>query len=148
MTAARSADASCAAKTGVKLDAYRCTPWFSPAQGFEACCATTSQPVVATQSDRDEAVMATFRQLSEVLVALSIGHLSAPTRDKLMTNDLSVNAYPVHGGGFVYVGKPRYVEPEEPDLAALFELAEGCGVAWLLFEPSGATVDGLPLYPA
>ena len=92
--------------------------------------------------------MASFRQLSEYLVSLSIGHLSAPTREKLVANGLSVNAYPVHFGGFVYVGKPAYVKPEEADLAEIFRFAEDSGVAWLLFEASGATVEGLTLYPA
>ena len=91
--------------------------------------------------------MASFRQLSEYLVSLSIGHLSAGTREKLVANDLSVNAYPVHVGGFIYVGKPAYVKPEEVDLASIFRFAEETGVAWLLFEASGATVEGLTLYP-
>jgi hypothetical protein len=95
----------------------------------------------------DESVLEAFKTLAEPLVSLSVGHLTGATRHKLATDQLSVSAYPSGFGGFVYVGIPRYDTPEEPDLAMLFEIAERSGVAWLNFDVSGATVDGLPLYP-
>ena len=93
---------------------------------------------------RQNAVLA-LREQAETLVAVSMRHLTPATRHKLLRNDLSVNAYPTSGGGFVYVGIPRYDTPLELDLAALFELAEGAGVAWLKFDADAAVIDGMAL---
>jgi hypothetical protein len=89
-----------------------------------------------------------MRTLVEPLVTLADGHLSATTRDKLARDEASVNVYPNAYGAFVYVGSPCYAMPEEPDLARLFSLAERAGIAWLQFDPVGATIDGLEVYPA
>lgn len=101
---------------------------------------------VLRESVPPDEVTTTFRQIAELLVSLSVGHLSVSTRQKLMTNDLSVSAYAAGAGGFVYVGQPAYEVPEEPDLAEIFRIAEQAGIAWLQFDASGATVDGLALY--
>lgn len=106
----------------------------------------TSPRAVVRESPPTDAVTTTFRQVAELLVPLSLGHLSASTREKLATNDLSVSAYPAGAGGFVYVGQPAYEVPEEPDLAEIFRVADQAGIAWLQFDASGATVDGLALY--
>lgn len=87
-----------------------------------------------------------LRQHMETIAALSLSHLSAATRQKLLTDDLSVNAYPTTRGGFVYVGQPMYRIPAESDLAAVFEVAEAAGVLWLLFNQEAAVIDGLPTF--
>ena len=87
-----------------------------------------------------------LRQHMETIAALSLSHLSAVTRQKLLTDDLSVNAYPTSRGGFVYVGQPMYRIPAEADLAELFEVAEAAGVLWLLFDQDAAMIDGLPTF--
>lgn len=48
--------------------------------------------------------VARLRQQAELLVALSILHLTSETRTALADDNLSVNAYPTGCGGFVYVG--------------------------------------------
>jgi hypothetical protein len=95
----------------------------------------------------DESIVASLRQQAEPLAAMSIAHLTPVTRDKLLGNDLSVNAYPTPQGGFVYVGAPRYDFPIETDLAIIFEAAEQAGIVWLKFDAGSATIDGLPVYP-
>jgi hypothetical protein len=95
----------------------------------------------------DESIVTNLQEQAEPLAALSISHLTRPTRDKLLGNDLSVNAYPTLQGGFVYVGAPRYDIPTESDLAAIFEAAEQAGIVWLKFDAGAATIDGLPTYP-
>jgi hypothetical protein len=82
--------------------------------------------------------VARLRQQAELLVALSILHLTA-----LADDNLSVNAYPTGCGGFVYVGIPRYRVPAEPDQATIFEAAKRAGVAWLMFDRDAAAIDGL-----
>jgi len=94
----------------------------------------------------NEATVTSLRQQAEPLAALSSAHLTPVTRQKLIGNDLSVNAYPTAEGGFVYVGSPRYDIPMEADLAALFELAERAGVVWLKFDAQAAIIDGLPVF--
>lgn len=94
----------------------------------------------------DEPFVTCLRQQAEPLAAVSIAHLTPATRDKLLGNDLSVNAYPTLQGGFVYVGAPRYDIPIETDLAAIFEAAEQAGIVWLKFDAGSATIDGLPVY--
>ena len=94
----------------------------------------------------DESLVLSLRQQVETLAALSIAHLLPDTRQKLIGNDLSVNAYPTLGGGFVYVGSPPYDIPLETDLAALFELAEQAGICWLKFDADAAVINGLPLF--
>ena len=94
----------------------------------------------------DESTVANLRQQAEPLVALSSAHLTAATRQKLMGNDLSVNAYPTGHGGVIYVGSPRYEIPTEADLAVVFEVAELAGVVWLKFDPDAAIIDGLPVF--
>lgn len=94
----------------------------------------------------DETTVTTLQQLAEPLVALSITHLSAPTRQKLAADDLSVNAYPTDYGGLIYVGTPPYRLPTEPDLATIFAAAEQAGIAWLKFDSDAAIVDGLPVF--
>ncbi len=94
----------------------------------------------------DETTVATLQQLAEPLVALSITHLTASTRQKLAADDLSVNAYPSDYGGLVYVGEPAYRLPTEPDLAAIFEVAVNAGIVWLKFDSDAAIVDGLPVF--
>ena len=84
----------------------------------------------------------------ETLSTLSIRHLSEDTGNRLQCNQLSVNAYPTLGGGFVYVGTPRYDTPLESDLATLFDLAECAGVTWLKFDADAALIPGLPVYGA
>lgn len=96
----------------------------------------------------DESTVASLRQQAEPLSAVSITHLTLATRQKLIGNDLSVNAYPTLFGGFVYVGSPRYDIPEETDLAAVFEAAERAGIVWLKFDADSAVIDGLPVYQA
>jgi hypothetical protein len=95
----------------------------------------------------DESIATSLQRQAEPLVAVSIAHLTPATRDKLLGNDLSVNAYPTPEGGFVYVGAPRYDIPLETDLAAIFEAAERAGIVWLKFDAGSATIDGLPVYP-
>lgn len=92
--------------------------------------------------------VASLREQAELLACLSLGHLSAVTRVKLAADDLSVNAYPADCGGFVYVGLPKYRIPTEPDLAAIFDLAESAGVTWLMFDREAAMIEGLPVFDA
>lgn len=94
----------------------------------------------------DESSVHGLRQQAEPLAALSSAHLTPATRQKLIGNDLSVNAYPTAHGGFVYVGSPRYDIPMEADLAAVFELAEQAGIVWLKFDTDSAVIDGLPVF--
>ena len=94
----------------------------------------------------DESTIPALRQQIETLAALSTAHLLPDTRHKLICNNLSVNAYPTIGGGFVYVGSPRYDIPLESDLASLFELAEKAGVCLLKFDADAAVITGLPLF--
>ena len=94
----------------------------------------------------DESTVTSLRQQAEPLAALSVAHLTLATRQKLIGNDLSVNAYPTAEGGFVYVGSPRYDIPTEADLAAVFEVAERAGVVWLKFDVEAAIIDGLPVF--
>ena len=94
----------------------------------------------------DESIVASLRDLAEPLAVLSISHLSSDTRRKLAEDHLSVNAYPSEFGGFVYVGAPRYRTPAEPDLAAIFEVAELAGIVWLKFDSDAAIVDGLQVH--
>jgi len=94
----------------------------------------------------DESAVTCLHQQAESLAALSTAHLTPTTRQKLLGNDLSVNAYPTAHGGFVYVGSPRYDIPQETDLAAVFELAERAGIMWLKFDSDSAIIDGLPVF--
>ncbi len=94
----------------------------------------------------DEATVTSLRQQAEPLAALSMAHLTSATRQKLIGNDLSVNAYPSAKGGFVYVGSPRYDIPTEADLAAIFEVAERSGVVWLKFDAEAAVIESLPVF--
>lgn len=94
----------------------------------------------------DESTVATLLQLAEPLVALSITHLTQPTRAKLADDDLSINAYPSDDGGLVYIGAPPYSLPAEADLAAIFEAAANAGIVWLKFDADGPVVDGLAVY--
>lgn len=94
----------------------------------------------------DETTVTILQQLAEPLAALSITHLTGPTRQKLAADDLSVNAYPSDFGGLVYVGAPLYRLPTEPDLATIFAAAEKAGIVWLKFDGDAATVDGLPVF--
>lgn len=94
----------------------------------------------------DESTVARLLEQAEPLAALSVSHLSAATRRKLVADELSVNAYPTDDGGFVYVGAPRYDIPAETDLAAIFELAEHAGVVWLKFDAHAAVIDGLAVF--
>ena len=81
-----------------------------------------------------------LRAQAELLASLSISHLSPSTRVKLADDELSVNAYPTDCGGVIYVGAPSYRIPAEADLAAIFEIAEQVGIAWLKFD-SEASYD-------
>jgi phenylpropionate dioxygenase-like ring-hydroxylating dioxygenase large terminal subunit len=94
----------------------------------------------------DESTVTSLHQQAESLAALSSAHLTSATRQKLIANDLSVNAYPTAHGGFVYVGSPRYDIPTEADLAAVFEVAERAGIVWLRFDADSAVIDGLPVF--
>ena len=87
-----------------------------------------------------------LRLQAEPLAVLSIRHLTSATRVKLADDALSVNAYPIACGGFVFVGTPRYREPEEADLATIFKAAELAGIAWLMFDDEAALIDGLPVF--
>lgn len=86
--------------------------------------------------------MGRLRELGETLVALSLSHLTEPTRDKLRTNTLSVHAYPIDTGGMVFVGPHR--QPVEHDLALIWEHAQRAGVVWLWFDEDAPEIDGLP----
>ena len=94
----------------------------------------------------DPSVIEQVRQQVEPLIVLSLSHLSAETRRGLGQNQLSVNAYPTDFGGFVYVGKPVYSLPVEPDLAGIFELASAAGAVWLKFDVEAAVIDGLATF--
>ena len=94
----------------------------------------------------DESTVGRLREQAEPLAALSVSHLAEATRQKLLRDELSVNAYPTDVGGFVYVGAPRYDIPTEVDLAAIFELAERAGVVWLKFDAHSAVIDGLAVF--
>ena len=94
----------------------------------------------------DESTVGRLREQAEPLAALSVSHLSEATRQKLLRDELSVNAYPTDDGGFVYVGAPQYDIPTEVDLAAIFELAERAGVVWLKFDAHSAVIDGLAVF--
>lgn len=82
---------------------------------------------------------------SEPLVAISITHLSGPTRKRLAEGRLSVVAYPNYYGGFVHVDTDD-TAPDEADLAAIFSIARRCGVVWIKFDADAPTVDGLPTF--
>ncbi|WP_430371195.1 hypothetical protein [Stenotrophomonas geniculata] len=57
-----------------------------------------------------------------------------------------LSAYPNEEGGFVFVGKPGFVVPAEPDLAAIFLVVARAGVRWIKFEQEGAVIEGLTFY--
>lgn len=80
------------------------------------------------------------------IASLSMLHLSPETRQKLAENTLSVNAYPDEFGGFVFLGKPTYAIPVEPDLRRIFKLAADAGAVWLRFDAGAAVIHGLPVY--
>ncbi len=94
----------------------------------------------------DKLIVTRLLELVEPLVALSISHLTATTRQKLANDDLSVNVYPNDYGGFVYVGAPPYTVPAETDMAMIFEAARLAGIVWLKFDSDAAIVDGLPIF--
>lgn len=94
----------------------------------------------------DNIIVTRLLELVEPLVALSISHLTATTRQKLANDDLSVNVYPNDYGGFVYVGDPPYTVPAESDMAVIFEAARLAGIVWLKFDSDAAIVDGLPIF--
>ena len=94
----------------------------------------------------DKRTVGSLLHLSEPMAALSIAHLTLSTRRKLAANDPSVVAYPNEYGGFVFVGVPRCSVPVEPDLVAIFEVAEKAGLVWLKFDSDAALVDGLPMF--
>lgn len=106
----------------------------------------SAQPQRPVSGAFTESTVLALREQAETLAALSVRHLTPGTRDKLRRNELSVNAYPLQEGGFVYVGIPKYDTPLERDLAHLFELAETAGVAWLKFDADAAVIDGLPVH--
>lgn len=94
----------------------------------------------------DSTTVNPLREHIEPMAALSTSHLSVETRQKLINDDLSVNAYPNEYGGWVYVGAPAYSAPTEPDLAEIFKVASEAGVVWLRFDHDGAVIDGLPIF--
>lgn len=94
----------------------------------------------------DRNLIARLREHAEPLAALSLSHLSPTTRQKLLDDDLSVNAYPTAFGGFVFVGTPRYSLPAETDLALIFEAAEQAGIVWLKFDREAAVIEGLLVF--
>ena len=94
----------------------------------------------------DHSTVKSLLEQAEPLAALALTHLTATTRQKLVDDDLSVNAYPNEYGGFVYVGAPRYSVPTEADLAAIFDVAEQAGIVWLKFDRDAAAVDGLTVF--
>ena len=93
-----------------------------------------------------EYTLSRLRDLAEPIAVLSTAHLAPGTRQLLLENRLSVNAYPTPTGGFVYVGSPRYDTPLESDLARLFEAAERAGVVWLKFDEHGTVVPGIETF--
>jgi len=121
-----------------RLTWHRCRNCGQTFHGAISAPDSPSQPIPGT------AALA-LREQAQTLAAVSLQHLTRATRDKLLRNALSVNAYPTGGGGFVYVGVPKYDIPLESDLAALFELAEGAGVAWLKFDADAVVIHGVPL---
>ena len=56
-------------------------------------------------------LIARLRELAEPMAALSLSHLTPAARQKLLDDELSVNAYPTASGGLVFVGAPRYSLP-------------------------------------
>lgn len=94
----------------------------------------------------DRNLIARLREHAEPLAALSLSHLSPTTRQKLLDDDLSVNAYPTAFGGFVFVSTPRYSLPAETDLALIFEAAEQAGIVWLKFDREAAVIEGLLVF--
>lgn len=82
---------------------------------------------------------------SQPLVAISIAHLSGPTRERLAEGRLSVVAYPDDDGGFVHVAAEG-TAPDEPELAAIFRIAQPAGVVWIKFDADAPSVDGLPTF--
>ena len=93
----------------------------------------------------DSAAVKSLLRRATPMVALSITHLTASTRQKLAADDLSIIAYTNEYGAFVHVGTPRTV-PTEVDLAAIFEVAEQAGIVWLKFESDAAAIAGLPIF--
>jgi hypothetical protein len=93
-----------------------------------------------------EHALTRLRDLAEPIAVLSTAHLSPGTRQLLLENRLSVNAYPTLTGGFVYVEAPRYDTPLETDLAHLFEAAERAGIVWLKFDEHGTVVPGIEAF--
>lgn len=91
-------------------------------------------------------LIARLREQAEPLAALSLAHLTPATRQKLLDDELSVNAYPTACGGLVFVGAPRYSLPAETDLALIFEVAERAGIVWLKFDREAAVIDGLQVF--
>jgi hypothetical protein len=94
----------------------------------------------------DRKLIARLREHAEPLAALSLSHLTPTTRQKLLDDELSVNAYPTAFGGFVFVGTPRYSLPAETDLALIFEAAEQAGIVWLKFDREAAIIEGLLVF--
>jgi hypothetical protein len=94
----------------------------------------------------DRNLIARLREQAEPLAALSLSHLTPATRQKLLDDELSVNAYPTAFGGLVFVGAPRYSLPTETDLALIFEAAEQAGIVWLKFDREAAVIDGLQVF--
>lgn len=60
---------------------------------------------------------------TEILVAISIAHLSPVSRQRLADGTLSALAYPNDYGGFVYAGVTGEALPLEPELAVLVKAA-------------------------
>ena len=94
----------------------------------------------------DSSAASQLSQHIEPLLVLSISHLSADTQLRLSTDDLSVNAYPMKSGGLIYVGRPVYCVPAEPDLQQVFKVASEAGAVWLKFDVDAAVIDGLPVF--
>lgn len=79
----------------------------------------------------------------EPLLAMSIEHLSPQTREALVSDALSIPAYPNDYGGFIHVGMSI---PAEPELAAIFEAVRRIDIVWIKFDIDADRVEGLPTF--
>lgn len=94
----------------------------------------------------DEPLIQQFKALAVTMLTLSTDHLRHTTRVLMRYRSLSVAADPADTGGFVRVQSESSAKPDEPELAALFDIAMKAGITWLHFDSDGAVIDGLPRF--
>ncbi len=117
--------------------------------GASFSCLNTSCKQVTSGDDQfapspcSSPSLAELQRHVEPLLAMSIEHLSPQTREALVSDALSIPAYPNEYGGFIHVGMSI---PTEPELAAIFEAVRGIDVVWIKFDIDADRVEGLPTF--